>query len=39
MGGECRAYGEDRDIYRILVGNLDGKKQPKRRRRRWEENI
>jgi hypothetical protein len=24
MGGACSAYGEDRDVYRILVGKPDG---------------
>jgi len=24
MGGACSAYGEKRDVYRILVGNREG---------------
>jgi hypothetical protein len=37
-GHEAR-IGETRNIYRILVGKLEGKKQLGRHRRRWEDNI
>jgi hypothetical protein len=35
----CSAYGEGRGIYRILVGNPEGKRPLRRPRRRWEYNI
>jgi len=25
VGGACSAYGERRDVYRVLVGNPEGK--------------
>jgi hypothetical protein len=31
--------GEDRGVYRVLVGKLEGKRPLGRRRRRWEDNI
>jgi hypothetical protein len=31
--------GEGRGVYRILVGKPEGKRQPARPRRRWEDNI
>jgi hypothetical protein len=31
--------GERRDAYRVLVGELEGKRSLWRPRRRWEENI
>jgi len=31
--------GESRDVYRVLVGNPEGKRPLGRPRRRWEENI
>jgi len=31
--------GERRGIYRVLVGNPDGKRQLGRPRRRWDDNI
>jgi hypothetical protein len=39
MGGACSAYGERRNIYRVLVGDPEGKKPLERLRRRWENNI
>jgi hypothetical protein len=34
-GGTCSAYGEGRDVYRVLVGKAEGKSP----RLRWEYNI
>jgi hypothetical protein len=31
--------GEMRDVYRVLVGNPEGKRPLGRPRRRWEDNI
>jgi hypothetical protein len=31
--------GERRGVYRVLVGKLEGKRQHRRRWRRWEDNI
>jgi hypothetical protein len=31
--------GEDRDVYRVLVGKPEGKRPLGRSRRRWEDNI
>jgi hypothetical protein len=31
--------GEERTVYRLLVGNSDGKRPPGRPRRRWIDNI
>jgi hypothetical protein len=31
--------GEKRNAYRILVGNLEGKRPQGRQRRRWTDNI
>jgi hypothetical protein len=39
MGGACRADGEERDVYRILVGKPEGKRPLGRPRRRWDDNI
>jgi hypothetical protein len=39
MGGACSADGEERGLYRVLVGKLEGKRPLGRRRRRWEDNI
>jgi hypothetical protein len=25
MGGACSAYGEERDVYRVFMGKLEGK--------------
>jgi len=39
MGGTCSAFGERRDVYRVLVGKPEGKRTLGRPRRRWEDNI
>jgi hypothetical protein len=39
MGGACSTYGEGRGVYRVLVGNPEGKRPLGRPRRRWEDNI
>jgi len=39
MGGACSAYGEERGVYRVLVGKPAGKRPLRRPRRRWENNI
>jgi hypothetical protein len=39
MGGACRADGEERGVYRVLVVKPEGKKPLGRPRRRWEDNI
>jgi hypothetical protein len=39
MGGTCSADGEERGVYRVLVGKPDGKRPIGRPRRRWENNI
>jgi hypothetical protein len=39
MGGACSTYGEGRDVYRVLVGKPEGKRQLGRPRRRWEDNV
>jgi hypothetical protein len=38
MGRECSTRGENRNVYRILVGKSEGKRQLGRPRR-WEDNI
>jgi hypothetical protein len=39
MGGSCRAYGEGRGLYRVLVWKLEGKISLGKPRCRWEDNI
>jgi hypothetical protein len=39
MGGACSANGEERGVYRVLVGKPEGKRPMGRPRRRWEDNI
>jgi hypothetical protein len=40
MGGACRAYGERRGVYTVLVGKPEGKRPLERSKRcRWEDNI
>jgi len=39
MDGACSAYGERSLVYRVLVGNAEGKGQLGRPRRRWEDII
>jgi hypothetical protein len=38
-GRACSMNGEKRNAYRILVGNLEGKRPLGRPRRRWVDNI
>jgi hypothetical protein len=35
LRGACSMHGEMRNVYKILVGNLDGKRQVRRPRHRW----
>jgi hypothetical protein len=37
--GHVAQMGEKRNAYRILVGKPEGKRQLRRSRRRWEDNI
>jgi hypothetical protein len=39
MGRACSTNGDKRNVYRILVGNPEGKKLLGKPRRRWEDNI
>ena len=39
MCWECGAYGDRRDVYRVLVGKLEGKRPLGRSRLRWRDNI
>ena len=39
MGEACSTYGEERGVYRDLVGKPEGKAQLERPTRRWEDNI
>jgi hypothetical protein len=39
MGGAYSAYGEKRGVYRVLVGNPEGKRILGKLRRRWEDKI
>ena len=39
MGGACSAYGGRRGVYRVLVGNPEGKISLARSRRRWGDNM
>jgi hypothetical protein len=40
MGGACSTYGgEERGVYRVLVGKPEGKRPLGRPRSRWENNI
>jgi hypothetical protein len=39
MGSACSTNEEKRIAYRILVGNLEGKRSLGRPRRRWVDNI
>jgi hypothetical protein len=39
MGGACSLDREGRDVYRVLVGKPEGKRQQGRPRRKWEDNI
>jgi hypothetical protein len=37
--GHMARMGEDRVVHRVLVGKSEGKRPPKKPRRRWENNI
>jgi len=37
--GHVARMGEERGVYRVLVGKPEGKRPLGRRRRRWEDNI
>jgi hypothetical protein len=39
MGGACSSGGEERGMYRILVGKREGKRPLGRPKCRWEDNI
>jgi hypothetical protein len=39
MGGACSADGEERGVYRALVGKPEGKRPLGKPRGRWEDNI
>jgi hypothetical protein len=39
MGGVCSTYGERRNVYVVLVGKPEGKRQLGKPMRSWEENI
>jgi len=39
LGWACGAYGEERGVYRVLVGKPEGKRPLGRPRRRWVDNI
>jgi hypothetical protein len=39
MGGACSTNGEERDMYKLLVGKSEGKRPLRRPRRGWVNNI
>jgi hypothetical protein len=39
MGETCGMHGEERSVYRFLVGRLEGKRTLGRSRHRWNDNI
>jgi hypothetical protein len=39
MGGSYVTHGEMRNVYKVLVGNLEGNRPLGRPGRRWEDNI
>jgi hypothetical protein len=39
VGGTCGTHGEERGVYRVLVGRPESKRPLGRPRRRWEDNI
>jgi hypothetical protein len=39
VGGACGTQGEERKVYKVLVGKLEGKRPLGRSRRRWEDGI
>jgi len=38
MGGPCSTYGENRGVYRVLVGKPEGTRPLGRPRTRWKDN-
>jgi hypothetical protein len=39
MGGACGTHGDERKVYKVLVGKPKGKRPLGRPRRRWEDGI
>ena len=39
MGWACGTYGEERGVYRVLVGKPEGRRLLGRPRHRWVDNI
>jgi len=39
MGRACSTYGGEESIYRVMVGEPEGKRPLGRPRRRWKDNI
>jgi hypothetical protein len=39
MGGACSIIEEGRDVYRVLVGQPEGKRPLGRIRRKWEDKV
>jgi len=39
MGGACSTYGDNKGVYRVLVGIREGKRPLGSPRRRWEDNT
>jgi len=39
MGGACSTYWERKSVYRVLVGNPEGKRPHVIPRRQWNDNI
>jgi hypothetical protein len=39
MGGPCSTNGDKRDVYRLSMGNPEGKRPPGRPRHGWVDNI
>jgi hypothetical protein len=39
MSGSCSTYGDRRGVYKVLVGNPEGRRPLGRDRLRWEDNI
>jgi hypothetical protein len=39
MGGTCSSHGEERGMYRVLVGKSEGKRPLRRPRCKWKNNI
>jgi len=37
--GHVARMGEEREVYRVLVGELEGRRRLRRPRRRWMDNI